>query len=103
MLVSISGTARPATRSSNRWLATAACFALMGALPAHPSSQVPVASNQAIPHLGQAKRQSRPFIRLFVEETMQGNEDNGNEPAIGESPKRAEQESLWCQPFKAGQ
>ncbi len=103
MHVSISGTVRPARRSSSRSLAIAACFALMGALPAHQSNLVPVASNQAIPHLGQAKRQSRPFIPLFVEETMQGNEDNGNEPAIGESSKRAEQESLWCQPFKAGQ
>jgi len=103
MLASISGTARPARRSSSRSLETAACFALMGLFPAHPSNLVPVASNQAIPHLGQAKRQSRPFIPLFMEETMQGHEDDGDKPAIGESPKRAEQKSFWCQPFKAGQ
>lgn len=67
----------------------------MGALPAHQSSQVPVASNQAIPHLGQANRQTRPFIPLFVEETIQGHEDDGDKPAIGEGPDCTEQEPCW--------
>ena len=103
MPVSISGTARLARRSSSRWLATAVCFAPMGALPAHPSSPVPVASKRAVAVLDQAQRQTRPFIPLFVEESMQGHEDDGDKPAIGEGPDCTEQEPCWGQPLETGQ
>lgn len=67
----------------------------MGALPAHLSSPALVASNRAETVLDQPKRQTRPFIPLFVEESMQGNEDDGDKPAIGEGPQRTEQEPCW--------
>ena len=75
----------------------------MGALPAHPSSLALVASNRAVTVLDQPKRQARPFISLFVEESMQGHEDDGDKPAIGEGSDCAEQEPCWGQPLETGQ